>query len=103
MGRLIAACSAFVPPLFRLSGTAESIGTTGLFRRSGRNCPNAHVCTHERIFLLPSLIIIFLRVQVKKLGGTPEQACINAGLRRSGYPEQRRNNIFCRNNRKNGE
>ena len=68
MGRLNPFCSGLVPPLFRLPGTAESIDMTGLFRRSGRNCPNAPTYTHEHLFFISSSLFISLRVQVKKLG-----------------------------------
>ena len=103
MGSITAICSGRVPGMFRVPGTVESIDTAGLFRRSGQNCPNAHTCTHERIFLFFTHLFISLRAQVKNLGGTPEQTSIHAALRCSGYPEQGRNKHFGRNSRQGSE
>ena len=54
MGRLIFRPFRQLPELFRLHGTAKSIGATGLFRSSGKNKPSAHV--HARLFFYSLLI-----------------------------------------------
>lgn len=98
MGRINRTCSGTVPPLFRLAGTAESLANTGLFRCSGQNFPNAHTGACADIFFVSSYLFISLRVQVKKIGGTPEQACVHAAFRCSGYSEHMPEQTFCRNN-----